>query len=446
MTMTPPDSKEAVAKNDSISNGLNRLRDLDLKQIIFGHTPLVLVDQAMVSGVNFLVGILLARLLGVAEYGCFVLAFSAVLLLNSIQMSLILSPMMVLGAKKNQDEQPAYFGAVLMQQICFALLSIFFILGGGFLLVLLVPKWHVGNLLLPLAGVAVGSQTQGFFRRYCFTRIQAKGALLLDGVYYGGQVLILAFLSWHQYLTPKTALLGMAVAGLTATIVGWIRARGQLVFNLSLFKKTAKSHWDFGKWLGGSAVLQWFSGQLFIYVAAAYLSASAAGAIKAAQNIVGVTHILFLGMENFVPTRASQILHTSGRKALNQYLKKVALWGGIATGTICLVAASAPGFWMELLYGGQYGRYANVLLWLCGAYLLSFFAKPLGAGLRALENTKPFFKAYISMALFSLTCSVPLIKYFSLNGAMFGIAGVNLILVSVLSGTYFTHISNQKEF
>ncbi|MBW2154621.1 MAG: hypothetical protein JRH18_23545 [Deltaproteobacteria bacterium] len=60
--MMPPDPKEEVAKNYSISNGLDRLRDLDLKQLFFGHAPLVLADQAMVSGVNFLVGILLARM------------------------------------------------------------------------------------------------------------------------------------------------------------------------------------------------------------------------------------------------------------------------------------------------------------------------------------------------------------------------------------------------
>jgi len=167
--MMPPDPKEEVAKNYSISNGLDRLRDLDLKQLFFGYAPLVLADQAMVSGVNFLVGILLARLLGVAEYGRFVLAFSAVLFLNSIQMSLILSPMMVLDEKKDQDEQPAYFGAVLLQQFCCALFSVILILGGGFVLVQLVPKWQVGNLLLPLAAVAVGFQTQDFFRHYCFT-------------------------------------------------------------------------------------------------------------------------------------------------------------------------------------------------------------------------------------------------------------------------------------
>ena len=53
MTMTPPDGKKAVGKNYSILRGLNSFRNFDLKQILFGHAPLALADQDMVSGVNF---------------------------------------------------------------------------------------------------------------------------------------------------------------------------------------------------------------------------------------------------------------------------------------------------------------------------------------------------------------------------------------------------------
>jgi O-antigen/teichoic acid export membrane protein len=404
---------------------------VDLKNLFFGHTPLVLADQAMVSGVNFLVGILLARLLGVAGYGRFVLAFSAVLFLNSIQMALILSPMMVIGAKKDQNEKAAYFGAVFMQQICFVFFSILLILGGGFILVQLVPKWQVGNLLLPLAAAAVGFQTQEFFRRYCFTQIQARAAIMIDGIYYGGQILILALIASYGKLTPVVALWGIAGAASIAILAGLVGIRGKLAFDVPVFKNTVKQHWDFGKWLGGSAVLQWFSGQLFIYVSAACLSAAAAGAIKAAQNIVGITHILFLGMENFVPIKASRIYHINGNKALKQYLKKVALWGGAATGTICLIAAIAPRLWMELLYGASYIEYAYIVWWYAGIYMLIFFSRPLTAGLKAIEHTRPTFTAYIVSSLFSVATAVTLVRLYNIEGALFGILCTQMIMFSI---------------
>jgi O-antigen/teichoic acid export membrane protein len=299
-----------------------------------------------------------------------------------------------------------------------------------------VPEWQIEGLIAPLAAAAVGFQTQEFFRRHCFTQIQAWGAIIIDGIYYGGQVLILALIASYGKLTPVTALWGIAGAASIAILAGWVGTRGNLAFDVSVFRRMVKKHWDFGKWLGGSAVLQWFSGQFFIYVAAAYFSATAAGAIKAAQNIVGVTHILFLGMENFVPTRASQIFHTAGRKALNHYLKKVAFWGSAVTGTICLVAAGAPWLWMKLLYGTSYTQYAYIVWWYAGIYMLIFFSRPLTAGLKAVEYTQPTFTAYIVSSLFSVLTAIPLVKTFDVGGALFGILCTQLIMCMIFLNSF----------
>jgi O-antigen/teichoic acid export membrane protein len=158
--------------------------------------------------------------------------------------------------------------------------------------------------------------------------------------------------------------------------------------------------------------------------------------MKAAQNILGVTHILFLGMENFVPTRASQLHHTSGRKALNQYLKKVTLWGGCATATICLVAASAPRLWMEILYGASYVNYAHIVWWYAGIYMLIFFSRPLTAGLKAVEYTQPFFAAYIVSTVFSVVTAATFVKVLDITGALVGILCTQVIMVSIFLNAF----------
>src|SRR3989339_1774999 len=66
----------------------------------YRHMNWALADQAMVSGVNFLTGILLARYLGLEEYGRFTLAWMAVLLCNSFQQAGIIAPMMSIGPKQ----------------------------------------------------------------------------------------------------------------------------------------------------------------------------------------------------------------------------------------------------------------------------------------------------------------------------------------------------------
>src|ERR1700682_33424 len=59
---------------------------------------LAILDQGLISGSNFLVGILLARWLSPAEYGAYAVAFSVLLLLLLVYQSAMLEPMTVFGA------------------------------------------------------------------------------------------------------------------------------------------------------------------------------------------------------------------------------------------------------------------------------------------------------------------------------------------------------------
>ena len=124
----------------------------------YSHVNWALGDQAMISGANVLTGILLARYLGLEEFGRFTLAWMAVLFVNSLQHAMIIAPMMSIGPKQNPDEEPAYMGAVMFQQIAFSGLAFALVLAGVHLSTLAFPEWGVENFALPLASVALVSQ------------------------------------------------------------------------------------------------------------------------------------------------------------------------------------------------------------------------------------------------------------------------------------------------
>jgi O-antigen/teichoic acid export membrane protein len=111
------------------------------------------VDQGMVSGVNFLTGILIARYLGIAEFGRFSLVWLVVLFINSIQIALVVSPMNSIGPKQEADAELAYYGAVLIQQVVISLVAAFLIFFAIRISVEFFPQWQVQSLALPLACV-----------------------------------------------------------------------------------------------------------------------------------------------------------------------------------------------------------------------------------------------------------------------------------------------------
>ena len=82
----------------------------------YRDTNWALVDQGVVSGVNFLTMVLLARMLGVEQFGKFSIAWLVLLFFKSIQAALVVAPMMSIGPKQRDDEQALYYGAVILQQ------------------------------------------------------------------------------------------------------------------------------------------------------------------------------------------------------------------------------------------------------------------------------------------------------------------------------------------
>ncbi len=399
----------------------------------YSHLNWALADQTMVSGVNFLTGILLARYLGLEEFGRFTLAWMAVLFVNSIQQATINSPMMSIGPKQPEAEAPAYYGAVVFHQIVLSGLVFLLLLAGVRLSGMVFPEWRVEGLALPLAVAALACQFQDFLRRYFFTRGRGAAAFANDAIRYLGQIAVLIWLFVYFRESMDTAK--------TIWVIALMAAAGAVyaTFNVERFeinaataRGVASRHWRFSKWLTASAVLQWFTGGLFIIAARALLGASAVGALSAAQNLMGVTHILFQGLENIVPVRAARHFHECGRNALYGYLKRVTLLGEGATAAVAAIAAIAPDFWLGLVFGDQYIGYGYLLRWWAVVYLLKFLTFPLRAGLRAIEYTRTVFWAYVWMALFSLVAAYPFVDSFGLSGAAAGLVLINGICVAIL--------------
>ena len=82
-----------------------RIRKVVLRRFL-GREIWALTDQSVVSATNFLTNVMLARFMGLREFGVFALAWMSVLFVNSLQSALMIAPMMSIGAQAG-GEGPA---------------------------------------------------------------------------------------------------------------------------------------------------------------------------------------------------------------------------------------------------------------------------------------------------------------------------------------------------
>jgi len=410
---------------------INHIRRLAAR---YAHINWALADQLIVSGVNFFTGILLARYLGIEEFGRFALAWMVVLFVNSIQYAMIVSPMMSIGPKQPEAETPAYFGAVVAQQICFSGVVFLLLFASVRLISDVFPEWRVEGLALPLAIAALAFQFQDFLRRYFFTRDRPSVAVASDAIRYMGQiaVLIWLFLTFGDTMDSAKVLWVIALMAAAAAVCGAFFME-RIEINADKIRLTITHQWRFSKWLTASALMQWTSGNLYIIAAGALFGASAVGALNSAKNLMGVTHILVLGLENIVPVRSARHFHEGGKKAMYDYLKRITILSGGTTAAVAAIAAIAPDFWLGLVFGDDYRGYGYLLRWWAVIYVLFVFGLPLSSGLRAIEHTRTIFWAYLWMTIFTLLAAYPMVEFFSLSGALLGILVTHLIGLAVMT-------------
>jgi O-antigen/teichoic acid export membrane protein len=402
-----------------------------LRRLVDGRETWALADQAIVSATNFLTNVIVARYLGLTEFGVFALAWMSILFISGLQMALIVAPMMSLGPKTDPEDRKSYYGAVIVQEALFVLISAVLMISGLHLLATWTHEPGLEKLTIPLCVTTVAYLLQDFVRRYLFTTKQSRRALLNDAVSCLPQLpLIFLLLHWRLIATPGVLWI-IALTSLAGVALGiyWYEP---VSFTEAAIRRVAVRHWGMSRWLAPSAVFSWTSLNIFVLMAPVYYGAMAAGVLRASQNLVAVTHIWFLGLDNVLPSETARILHHEGIASASHYLRRMSLrWGGLTTVFLGALAL-APDFWLRSFYGVRFVGYGYLLRYYAIAYLFVFFGRVLSAALRAFEHTAPIFWSYLTVTVFALATVAPITKHFGLRGVMIGTVASQVMFQSIL--------------
>ncbi len=393
-------------------------------------TLLVYGDQALVSGLSFLTSVVLARYLGVQGFGIYSLAWIGVLIASSINQPFIIAPMQTLSGKKNPAEQNVYLQALVIKQLIFAAIMGFLAFMSVIVMSYVLKTWKVESIILAFPLAVFSFLLQDFFRRYFFIKGKQDKAMLIDAVAYGGTFLSAFGLHFIRNMDAQFVLLLTALFFLYSSLIA-LWSMDELRFNFKHVREVVHEHWDYSKWLTATAVLQWFSGNLFIIASGAILGPKAVGGVRMAQNIVGVTHVLFLAMENIIPSRAAEQQRIGGDAGMFRYLGKFTLQMGAITFSILGLLAVFSSEVIHFCYGNAFMQYTGVLQGFCALYVIVFLGYPLRYAIRTLEKTHLIFISFIASSVFSIAAAYPVIKQFGLYGVVGGLMATQLITLVV---------------
>jgi|SRR5579862_149184 len=381
---------------------------------------LAVLDQGLISGSNFLTGILLARWLAPEEYGGYALAFSIFLLVSQFYMSLLLEPMAVFGGSTYRSRPNGYLGSLLWIHLGTAII-VFFVLGS---FALGARKLGLGgNLPSALAAVMVAGPCVLLFWlvRRAFYMDLSPAPAVVGGAFYCFVVLAGLFPIYKLgLLSSLSAFSLMGFGALLTSVFLLIRLKPTLKLReLSpSLRETYRQHWSYGRWALATSALLWIPSNFYFPLLSGYSGMSSAGELKALLNLTLPIANIGTALSLLFQPHAARMFQEQGFSRLRTFSGKVTLLYIAGAGLYWGVLALFRGQAVHFLYGARYANLGPLIPWLAIASILQLGIAGPTIGLRAMESPSSVFIACGVSSGVTVVGGIPLAAAFGLRGVI----------------------------
>jgi len=393
---------------------------------------LAVFDQAIFSGANFIVSIILAKWLTSKDFGEFAIGLAIITFFMQVYTSFTLEPMSVLGPSGYRDRLVPY----LMGQVWLLfLLSVPLSMLLGLIVlvaqllnsnsdtssVLLFSAIGLPFILLPL-----------LMRRLFYVLLKPGFALAGSVIYFSGLLLIFYFAKRFGILSGANSILIVSLASLISGLIMFLflQNKGSPYERIDLMTILVET-WSFGKWLVISGVLIGLATQSQVYLAGILSRTEDAGVVRILQTFIQpmmLTSTAFSALATPIITSDFVLrdYQSMGRKIFLFTL----LLGGTALAYECLLVLFGSSL-DNVLFDGKYSAYTNQIpIWGFVPVIWSLF----WGGVIALQAIqKPYVMVIISgsWAFFSLASALIFIP-------VLGVWGATISIVAGFSAAFVT--------
>ena len=403
---------------------------------VFWRGSLTIADQAVASATTFLTGVLIGRVCSKEQFGFYMLGFSLLTFLMTVQSALISTPYTIYLPRVAADDKPRFTGSALVHQLVLGGAVALAVLAGGAFVGLSASGPEMAAMLYGL-GVAISFLLlRDFIRQTCFAQLDVTRALAFDATVAVGQLAALSALALTDALTAPTAFLALAAA-CAVSGAGWYwLARGAIHVDLRQAGADFRRNWESGKWLFASGLVWSISMNLYAWFIAAFHGAASAGTYAAALGVVTLINPLMLGIQNFAGPHLMHAYAEGGAQRLARSVHGTAILYG---GTLTLFSVGMLVFGdslIAMIYGTKYAGNGLVVALLSLNLAFNALGFSFSRGLFALGGASVDFKVNFVALAFMVLCGVWLARLYGPAGAALGQALANFAASIVRSGAF----------
>lgn len=407
----------------------------DLTQILYQNKYLALLDQALLSVINFGSILVLAKTASVTVFGSFVVLYSYSLFVFLSSSLYISGPILVFLTKKWKNAEGEYLFSTLFMNLilCLSISAVAYFF---------LSKQISGVPYLPFFLMSLSMTIFNVLKKFVFSsksvhiKYGCIATFILNLIFFvtlftwkPNNLSDILFIYWISFFTADLLLLFFILRK------GVFR---KLSANLSvktlIFLRTVTStHYHYAKWIliGGLAFWGYTQG-VYILAKIYGINDLTIGKVRTIQNLLGVFNILAISIENhFTPIFSEKLIAPTRsrifsliRSIYSENYKKILL--------LFLIALPVGFIFYNFMYFDKYGYGKTIFCLFFFIQFLLITIKPFTIVLKCIEKTKSFFVSHI-IALIGMLVSLSLLIYYTDSYAIpISIAIATLIYILIL--------------
>jgi O-antigen/teichoic acid export membrane protein len=405
--------------------------DIGASRSVSQRAILTTADQCVSSVSNFAVGVVVARVSGIAGLGAFSLAYASWLLVAAIHRALVTDPMAIMGDARHPTEGHANVRKGFAAEVTLGIVSGAIIAALGVVL-LLAGQESFGISQLAIAPWITFLLLQDYWRWVGFMQARPGKALANDIVFDIVQLVGFVFLFVAHIHSTALAIGAWGLGALGGALFGLWQFRTWP--SLSHGLEWLRAKWAVSRWLAGTSTSGWGLSQLQGVLTAAMLGPAALGGLKAAQGLVsGPAFVLIQSGGSLGLPEASRAYDKRGVSGLNRVARLITASGVASVGLVFAVVVLFGRLLLTKLYGAQFAHYAPVAVVVAAGYILGSWSLGATLRLKTIKQTRLLFLVSLWGLLVSIVAVVILGPWLGVMGVAYAFAvGTGLYTVGLI--------------
>jgi len=398
------------------------------------------IDQAFLSGLNFLISIVLIKIVSKPEYGYYSIFFSIMLFMASVQTAIINTPLAVLLITKKEDEKRKYAGSLFFGQNLF-LFPLAFI---G--VVVAIALWYFNLLEFSLSAIIgaisiafIGILLREYLRAYFFADEDPKTVLVIDVLY----VILFIILGYLAYILSQLNVASVFfLMGLCSLLVGIFFIKQNIWnFSRSDIKASYRENWKYGKWALFGVTVTHIQTYSYLYLLGIIVSSVAVADVSAARLLLMPLILVQEGWSKVILPHGSKLRETKRLPRLFKEQIAISVAFVIIVFSLVFILFFLEPILLNILLSTKYANSFDYIFYWGAIFAIGFITLNASFGLQVLKHFE-----LISKINFVTMIITVLLAYFLIhsNGSTGGL--VALIIGQTVSAIILWYYYTKETF